>query len=343
MPRDGEPLPDTVAAALEESGLRHSSDEEPGIVRRETGDGFAYFAPDGSRIADPRVLARIARLAIPPAYREVWICRRADGHLQATGRDARGRKQYRYHPDWRTVRDQAKFGRMLAFGRALPAIRRRVEADLAQRQLTKTKVVAGVVRLLELTLIRVGNDRYAAENRSFGLTTLRKRHAGVTGERIQLEFRAKGGRLHAAELRDRRIARLVAACRELPGQRLFQYVGEDGQRHAVGSEDVNAYLKEVTGEDFSAKDFRTWAATLLAACRLAQAERGLPPTAARRVVMDCVRDVAATLANTPAICRKCYIHPGVLDAYVEGRLPRRCADEKAMLRLLVRLGRDAPQ
>ncbi|BBK32885.1 DNA topoisomerase-1 [Stella humosa] len=339
MPRDGDILPEAVVEALEGSGLVHSSDDEPGIARRRRGRGFAYLRPDGSPIKDARTLARIRALAIPPAYRSVWICPRGDGHLQATGRDARGRKQYRYHPDWRQVRDQAKFGRMAAFGRALPAIRAQVAADLARPELTKAKVVAGVVRLLERTLIRVGNDRYAAENGSFGLTTLRKRHAAVAGDRIGLEFRAKGGRLHATELADRRIARLVAACRELPGQRLFQYLDDDGQRHPVGSEDVNLYLKEATGQDFSAKDFRTWAGTLLAACHLADAERGLSQTAARRIVMDCVRGVAAKLANTPAVCRKCYIHPGVLDAYVEGRLPRRCADEKAMLRLLGRLAR----
>ena len=340
MPRVGDAVPGEVAEALDSSSLRYSSDGDPGITRHHRRSGFSYRYPDGSPVDDQRTLSRIARLAIPPAYRDVWICRQANGHLQATGRDARGRKQYRYHPRWREVRDMAKFGRMRAFGRALPLIRARVAADLARPELTKAKVVAGVVRLLEQTLIRVGNDRYAAENGSFGLTTLRKRHADVEGSRVELEFRAKGGKLHSAELRDRRVARLVAACRELPGQRLFQYLDAQGDRHPVGSDDVNAYLQEVTGEDFTAKDFRTWAATLLAACQLSAAERALPEAAARRVVTGCIREVAASLANTPAICRKCYIHPGVVDAYLQGKLPRRCAEEKAMLRLLARLERE---
>ncbi|BBK38426.1 DNA topoisomerase [Allostella sp. ATCC 35155] len=341
MPRDGD-APPPVAAALAGAGLVHSSDEEPGIRRRRAGRSFAYFDPQGRRIADEATLARIRALVIPPAYRAVWICADPAGHLQATGRDMRGRKQYRYHPRWREVRDAAKFGRMRAFGRALPRIRRAVDRDLGRPGLSKEKVVAAVVRLLERTLIRVGNDRYAAENGSFGLTTLRKRHAAVAAGRIRLEFRGKGGRPIAAEFGDRRIARLVAACRELPGQRLFQYLGADGDRHAVGSEDVNAYLKAVTGDDFSAKDFRTWAATLLAACHLAAEPQAETDTDARRAVVECVRTVAARLANTPAVCRRCYIHPGILDAYAAGRLPRDRPDETAMLRLLDRLERTAP-
>ena len=340
MPRDGD-APPPVAEALAGAGLAHSSDEEPGIRRRRAGRGFAYFDPQGRHIDDEATLARIRALVIPPAYRKVWICADPDGHLQATGRDARGRKQYRYHPRWRETRDAAKFGRMRAFGRALPRIRAAVARDLGRPGLSKEKVVAGVVRLLERTLIRVGNDRYAAENGSFGLTTLRKRHAAVAEGRIRLEFRGKGGRPIASEFGDRRIARLVAACRELPGQRLFQYLGAEGERHAVGSEDVNAYLKAVTGEDFTAKDFRTWAGTLLATCHLAAEPAAETEAVARRTIVECIRGVAARLANTPAVCRRCYIHPGILNAYAAGRLPRQAPDEKAMLRLLARLERSA--
>ncbi|WP_374444418.1 DNA topoisomerase IB [Stella sp.] len=338
MPDRGGGPAETLAAA----GLVHSSDDEPGIARHAAGPGFVYRDPAGRPIRDRATLGRIRKLAVPPAYRSVWICADPRGHLQATGRDARGRKQYRYHPDWRTVRDAAKFSRMRAFGRALPALRAAVARDLARPELTKEKVVAGVVRLLEGTLVRVGNDRYAAENGSYGLTTLRKRHAAVEGSRIRLEFRGKGGRRQAAEFGDRRVARLVAACRELPGQRLFQYLDAAGDRHPVGSEDVNAYLARVTGQDFTAKDFRTWAATLLAACHLAAETRPETEGEARRTVLECVRRVAANLANTPAVCRKCYIHPGVLEAYAAGRLPGRPPDERAMLRLLARLDRERP-
>ncbi|MGE0717320.1 MAG: DNA topoisomerase IB [Alphaproteobacteria bacterium] len=318
-------------------GLVFSSDDEPGIRRIRAGRGFTYRHSDGSPVRDAATLARIRSLVIPPAYTDVWICADPKGHLQATGLDVRGRRQYRYHPRWREVRDAAKFAKMAEFGRALPVIRRRVTRDLGERGLTKRKVVAGVVRLLDRTLARVGNDRYAKENGSFGLTTLRKRHARARGDKVVLEFRGKSGRLHASELRDPRVARLVRSCAELPGHRLFQYVDDAGQRHAVGSADVNAYLQEVAGEDFTAKDFRTWAATALAAGRLAAAARGLSQTAARRVVADCIREVARALANTPAVCRKCYVHPGVVTAYLDGRLPPECAGDAALRRLIRKL------
>jgi DNA topoisomerase-1 len=308
-------------AELEEAGLVYVTDAEPGIRRIKDGEGFRYESAAGRAVNDERVLARIRKLAIPPAYVDVWICPDPRGHLQATGRDARGRKQYRYHPRWRALRDASKFERLAAFGRALPDIRKRCAADLAAPGLSREKVVAAVVKLLETTLIRVGNEEYAAANDSFGLTTLRKRHVGVAGPRIAFEFRAKSGKRQRLGLSNKRIARIVRACRELPGQRLFKYVGEDGETHAVGSADVNQWLRETTGEDFTAKDFRTWAATLLAADILARCAAPDSEAAGKRAVVDCVKQVAGRLANTPAVCRKSYVHPGVLDAFAAGALP----------------------
>jgi DNA topoisomerase-1 len=308
------------APAARAAGLRYVSDSLPGITRRRAGKAFCYRAPDGQIIRDRAELARIRALAIPPAWTDVWISPRADGHLQATGRDARGRKQYRYHPDWRAVRDSAKFDRMLAFARALPGIRAQVGQDQARRGLPREKVLATVVHLLELTLSRVGNLEYVRANRSYGLTTLRDRHVAFEGARLTFEYRGKGGKLHRISLRDRRLARIVRSCQELPGQHLFQYLDEDGARQAVDSADVNAYLQEITGESFTAKDFRTWAATVLTSRALAALEVFETQAAAKRNLNRAIEQVAAELRNTPTICRKSYVHPEVVAAYLDGTL-----------------------
>ena len=300
------------------AGLRYVDDDRPGIRRRRAGRAFIYFDADGQRVRDAETLARIKRLAIPPAWRDVWICPLAQGHLQASGRDARGRKQYRYHARWRAVRDETKYARMLAFAAALPAVRRRVDEDLKRPGLPREKVLAAVVRLLETTLIRVGNEEYARANRSFGLTTLRARHVDIDGATLTFEFRGKGGRQHRVDINDRRLARIVGRCQELPGQELFQYLDADGERRTVDSGDVNAYLREVIGEDFTAKDFRTWAGTVLAALALAEVERFESQAQAKRHVVRAVERVAQSLGNTPAICRKSYIHPAVIETYLEG-------------------------
>lgn len=329
--------------------LHYVSDHEPGIRRTRSKPGFDYAWPDGRDVTDENTLDRIRALAIPPAYEDVWICPDPYGHIQATGRDARGRKQYRYHALWRQHRDAAKYGRMAAFGRALPRLRARVEKDLARRGMPREKVLAAVVRLLELTLIRVGNDEYARKNKSFGLTTLRKRHVDVHGSAVVFEFRGKSGKDHRTGIQDRRLARVVRACEELPGQRLFKYVGEDDNTHDIGSDDVNAYIHEATGEHFTAKDFRTWAGTLLAAQLLAACERAHNQTQHKHTVADCVKAVASKLGNTPAVCRSSYIHPEVIAAYADDRLKRAfktCLDcpttcEKAMLRFLGKLSKAA--
>ncbi|HTK35709.1 MAG TPA: DNA topoisomerase IB [Caulobacteraceae bacterium] len=335
--------PETADAA----GLTYVSDEGPGIRRRRSGSGFTYRGPDGKPVRDPATLARIRKLAIPPAYEEVWICPDPNGHIQATGRDARGRKQYRYHPDWRSARDETKYARMAAFGRALPAIRARVDADLGRPGLPKEKVLAAVVRLLELTLIRVGNDEYARANKHFGLTTLRNRHARLHGAGIEFCFKGKSGVEHRAGVHDRRLARVVRSCQHIPGQRLFQYYDEAGARRAIGSHDVNAYLHEATGEAFTAKDFRTWAATLAAAKALALQPPPADDHEARQAVARCVKATAGLLGNTPAVCRSAYIHPEVLTAFAEGRMPAVFAQaegdayEAAALEFLEALAEDA--
>lgn len=292
----------------------------PGIVRRRAGKGFSYRGPDGERVTDRDTLARIRSLAVPPAWTDVWICPSPRGHIQATGRDARGRKQYRYHPRWREVRDETKYHRMLAFGRALPGIRTRVAEDLGRRGLPREKVLAAVVRLLETSLVRVGNEEYARTNRSFGLTTLRDRHAKIEGAEIRLRFRAKGGLDRSVTLRDRRLATVVKRCQDVPGQELFQYLDEDGNRQGIGSADVNAYLQEISGQEFTAKDFRTWAGTVLAALALQAFEAFDSEAAAKRNVTRAIESVASRLGNTVAICRKCYVHPEVVNAYLEGTL-----------------------
>jgi DNA topoisomerase-1 len=310
---------DARDAALD-AGLRYTTDASPGLSRRRAGSGFSYRDPDGERIRDPDTLARIKALAIPPAWTDVWICRWPHGHLQASGRDARGRKQYRYHDRWRERRDTDKFDRMLAFAGALPAIRARCDDDLGQRGLPREKVLAAVVRLLELTLIRVGNDEYARLNRSFGLTTLRVRHANVEGTAIRFRFRGKSGQTHEVDLRDRRLATVVRRCQELPGQELFQYVDEEGEVRDVASDDVNDYLREASGGDFTAKDFRTWAGTVLAYRALCALQPSDDERDARRNVVEAIRQTAGALRNTPAVARRSYVHPAVLDAYMDGAI-----------------------
>jgi DNA topoisomerase-1 len=312
--------PEAAAKAAKAAGLRYVTDAMPGISRGRAGKGFSYRDAHGDPITAPNELARIRALAIPPAWTGVWICPDPRGHLQATGRDARGRKQYRYHNEWRAIRDAHKFDRILIFARALPQIRARVDADLRRHGLPREKVLATVVRLLETTMIRVGNAEYARENRSFGLTTIRHRHVEVNGSTIAFEFRGKAGKLHKVSTRDRRLARIVRACHELPGQELFQYIDDKGAWHDVDSADVNEYLQEITGEPFTAKDFRTWAGTVLASLALSEFENFDTKAAAKRNVTRAIEDVANHLGNTVAVCRKSYIHPAILDSYLDGSL-----------------------
>ncbi|MBV9736421.1 MAG: DNA topoisomerase IB [Acidisphaera sp.] len=300
--------------------LRYVTDRSPGYRRVREGDGFAYLDTDGEPVADEETLARIRKLAIPPAYTDVWICRAANGHLQAVGRDARGRKQYRYHPRWRAVRDEAKYSKMLLFGRVLPKIRRQVEHDLGLPGLPREKVLAAIVRLLEKTLVRIGNEEYAKTNKSFGLTTLRNRHVRITGTRMTFDFRGKSGIHHQIDLTDRRLAAIVRRCRDIPGQELFQYFDDAGERHSLGSEDVNEYLRQISEEEITAKDFRTWAATNLAALALTELEAFDSQAKAKKNVVQAVEAVSKMLGNTPAICRKCYIHPAIFDGYLDGSL-----------------------
>src|SRR5437763_186057 len=300
------------------AGLTYVIEGRPGLRRRHVGRGFVYVDAEGRRVRDRATLARIRALAIPPAWRDVWICASPHGHIQAVGRDARARKQYRYHARWREMRDDTKYERMLAFARTLPRIRARVRADVARSGLPRAKVLATVVRLLETTLIRVGNEEYARANNSFGLTTLRGRHVDGDGPEVRFEFRGKGGKSHAVGVRDPRVARIVRRLHELPGQELFQYVDADGARRTLDSADVNAYLREIGADDFTAKDFRTWAGTVLAALALAEVRRFRTVREARRNVGRAIERVAARLGNTPAICRKGYVHPGIVDAYLDG-------------------------
>jgi len=306
--------------AARSAGLRYVSDEQPGIARVKAGEGFSYRKSNGSTITDERTLERIRKLAIPPAWTDVWICNAADGHLQATGRDVRGRKQYRYHPRFREVREETKYEHMMAFARALPDIRKAIGEHMALRGLPREKVLATVVHLLETTLIRVGNDDYVKENKSYGLTTLRNQHVAVDGTQLRFNFKGKSGKTWRLQIRDRRVAKVVRACQELPGQRLFQYTDDDGELREVTSSDVNAYLREITGREITAKDFRTWAGTVMAAMALQEVETAETQAAAKKNVRAAIERVAARLGNTPAICRKCYVHPEVLQAYAEGQL-----------------------
>jgi DNA topoisomerase-1 len=300
--------------------LLYVTDERPGIRRERCGRGFRYRSAAGRIIRDRRTLKRIESLVIPPAWEEVWICPEERGHLQVSGRDERGRKQYIYHSRWREIRDRTKYGRLFDFARTLPRIRRQLRRDLAREGLCRERVLATVVRLLDLSLIRVGNNEYARDNNSYGLTTMKNRHAKVRGATIKFRFRGKSGREHEVEVEDRRLARIVRACQELPGQELFQYVDDDGVRHSVGSSDVNDYLREITSEDFTAKDFRTWAGTVCVAAALRQIGPADSETAAKRNLVAAIKATAQTLGNTVAVCRKSYIHPAVVAAYRDGTL-----------------------
>jgi DNA topoisomerase-1 len=335
-------------------GLRYVTDERPGIRRERCGRGFRYRTAEGRIIRDRHTLKRIASLVIPPAWEGVWICPLDHGHLQATGRDERGRKQHLYHPRWREIRDQTKYDRVMDFARALPGIRKQLKRDLAREGLCREKVLATVVRLLEVSLIRVGNEEYARDNKSYGLTTMKNRHARVRGAKIKFQFRGKSGKEHVVEVEDRRVARIVRACQDLPGQELFQYVDDAGQKHNVGSGDVNDYLREITNRDFTAKDFRTWAATVSAATELRRLGPADSDSAARSNVVAAVKATARSLGNTPAVCRKSYIHPAIIEAYLDGSLLPKLndwkgktssnsagwlrADEAAVLRFLRRAG-----
>ena len=300
------------------AGLRYVSDAKPGITRKRWRKGFRYFDAEGAQVRELETLTRIKSLVIPPAWNDVWICPNPKGHLQATGRDAKGRKQSRYHPRWREVRDETKYERMMAFGAVLPTIRERVEQDLARPALPREKILAAIVRLMETTLIRVGNVEYAKQNQSYGLTTMRGKHVRVDGSTIMFKFQGKSGVRHAVDITDRRLAKIIQRCQDIPGYELFQYVDGDGQHHTIDSADVNDYLREVTGQYFTAKDFRTWAGTVLACTRLYEFDVFESETEAKKNVVEIVKAVAARLGNTPSVCRKCYIHPAVIDAYMSG-------------------------
>ncbi|MDQ3120539.1 MAG: DNA topoisomerase IB [Verrucomicrobiota bacterium] len=315
------PVADAVAISTEEAegaGLRYVTDEQPGYTRKAKGDGFEYFDTSGKLIEDESRVLRINRLAVPPAYKDVWICPSPNGHLQATGRDARGRKQYRYHERWREARDETKYGRMLPFAAALPKIRRRIEADLGLPGLPRNKVLATVLSIMQRTFIRIGNEEYARDNKSFGLTTMRNRHVDVKGTKLRFTFKGKSGVSHELDVDDRRLARIVRKMEDLPGQEIFAYVDEEGAARDVKSQDVNDYLREISGDDFTAKDFRTWAGTVLAAVALHAHEQAETEAAAKKNVKAAITAVSKILGNTPAICRKCYVHPAVLEAYITG-------------------------
>ena len=313
--------------AAETAGLLYVSDEEPGIRRRKSGKGFTYTKPDGKKVEDKATLDRIKSLAIPPAYTDVWICAKANGHIQATGRDAKGRKQYRYHPAFREVRESTKYEHMLEFAKGLPAIRKSIDEHMSLRGLPREKVLATVVHLLENTLIRVGNSDYVKQNKSYGLTTLRDPHVKVEGGELRFHFKGKSGKTWNLQVKDRRIAKIVKACQDLPGQDLFQYLDENGERQSVTSADVNAYLKEITGRDITAKDFRTWAGTVLAALALAEFEEFDNQAKAKKNIRAAIEKVSSRLGNTPSICRKCYVHPEVFSSYLDGGLLLEIKDE----------------
>lgn len=314
------PVTEAAMASARAAGLRYTTDAKPGIRRTRHGGAFRYLSAQGRRVTSADELGRIRSLVIPPAWEDVWISPDARGHLQATGRDARGRKQYRYHPKWREIRDETKYDRMIGFAQALPQIRERTDRDLRKQGVPREKVLGTVVQLLEKTLIRVGNDEYAKQNQSFGLTTLRDGHVDVRGGRVRFAFRGKSGIEHEIDLDDRRLAKIVRACRDIPGYDLFQFYDEDGHRQSVGSADVNAYLKELTGEEYTSKDFRTWAGTVHAAQLLRDATAYESVTEAKRHIVRAVESVAKRLGNTKAVSRKCYIHPAVFDSYMDGSM-----------------------
>jgi len=311
---------DDVVATARQVGLRYVGDDVPGIARVPDKDGFHYIGLDGKHVRDEATLARIKALAIPPAWTEVWICPWPNGHIQATGRDAKRRKQYRYHARWRSVRDEAKYERMLNFGKALPLIRKRVDEALKLPGLPREKVLATIVHLLEATMMRIGNEEYARQNKSFGLTTLRDRHVRIDGGEVEFRFRGKSGVQHSIKVDDPRLARIIRRTRDLPGQELFQYVDDAGEQRSVGSADVNDYLREITGEDYTAKDFRTWSGTVLAAFALQEYEKFDSEAQAKKNVVRAIESVAERLGNTPSICRKCYVHPAVIESYLDGTM-----------------------
>ncbi len=313
--------PDPVESAKAAS-LRYVTDSTPGIRRVRRGTGFVYIGIDGKVIRDPEELRRFKSLVIPPAWTDVWICPSPNGHLQATGRDAKDRKQHRYHPRWREVRDETKYGRMLAFAKALPGMRKRVEHDLALPGLPREKILATVVRLLETSLIRVGNEEYARRNHSFGLATLRNRHVNISGSTIRFEFRGKSGVEHTLDINDKRLAKIIKRCQDLPGYELFQYIDEQGERRAIDAMDVNDYVKQLAGQEFSTKDFRTWHGTVLAARALQEFRNVDAQAQSKRQIVQAIESVAKKLGNTKTVCRKCYIHPAVIDAYTDGSLLR---------------------
>jgi DNA topoisomerase-1 len=320
-------LPDSLDSARA-AGLRYVYDTRPGITRHRIRSGFRYLGPDDHAVRDKETLARIKSLVIPPAWESVWICPLPNSHLQATGRDARGRKQSRYHPLWRQTRDESKYQHMLAFGATLPIIRKRVEEHLALPGLPREKVLATIVRLLETTFIRIGNESYARENNSFGLTTLRRRHVDIKGSRLTFKFKGKSGVEHTINVTDRRLARIVKTCRDIPGYELFEYLDDDGTPRSIDSTSVNDYLREVSNENFTAKDFRTWAGTVLAAMTLRDFAPCDTQTQLKKNLVDAVKAVAQRLGNTPSVCRKCYIHPAVLEAYLTGSMATLLADIK---------------
>lgn len=316
----------------EQIGLTYVTDETPGFRRRRAGTGFSYLDANGKAARDKRTLLRIRQLAIPPAWENVWICADAAGHLQATGRDAKGRKQYRYHADFRAAQDNVKYDRLLDFAAALPAIRARVDTDLGARGLPREKVLATIVHLLDTTLIRIGNAAYARDNESYGLSTLRNKHVRVDGNTLRFQFKGKSGKTWQLHVQDRRVAKIVRSCQELPGQHLFQYLDEEGVQQKVSSTDVNAYLQEITGRDITAKDFRTWAGTVMAALHLFRMDAHRSPTEAKRQAKRALEEVAHRLGNTVTICRKCYVHPLVLEAHLAGTLRLRLMTKKDVLR-----------
>ncbi len=319
-PAAGEEAAEGLSAARE-AGLRYVIDTMPGIRRERAGETFHYIGPDSKPVTDAATLRRIAALAVPPAWTDVWICALPHAHIQATGRDAKGRKVYRYHERWRAVRAATKYHRMITFGEALPLIRQRVDQDLARRGLPREKVLATVVRLLEMTHIRVGNEEYVRENGSFGLTTLRSRHIDISGSTLRFQFRGKSGKHHVVDIQDPRLARIIRRCQEIPGHELFQYL-EGEEHHTIESDDVNGYLRSISGQDFTAKDFRTWAGTILAARALVEMEIPESDTHGKKNVAQAVKSVASQLGNTPIVCRTSYIHPAIIEAYLDGSLLR---------------------
>ncbi|UWZ82043.1 DNA topoisomerase IB [Occallatibacter riparius] len=310
-----------------QAGLRYVTDAKPGFTRKKRGKSFQYFDTDGKRIKDEDTLRRIKSLVIPPAWTDVWICPAANGHLQATGRDARGRKQSRYHPRWREVRDETKYERMKLFGAALPKIRDQVERDLALSGLPREKVLATIVRLLETTFIRIGNEEYAKENQSYGLTTLRNKHVDVEGSKVHFKFKGKSGKMHSIDVQDRQLARIVKKCQDVPGYELFQYIDEEGNHRSVDASDVNDYLRAITEDDFTAKDFRTWAGTVLACSLLRQFEASETQAQTKKNVVEAIKTVAERLGNTPSVCRKCYVHPRVIESYMSGTMVKAFEDQ----------------